>query len=158
MGKSDFEFDCGKSFQRIDQLILVGRDLLKIGVARSCMALLRDTVMEMPTVPLKQGTLRGSGSVFVDNVLQGTSEEFGSGGKPCTDFTEADLPAVVEGVVGFNAPYAAYQHEGVRLDGTHQVRQYSEPGSGAKFLEKKMLGNREKYLKIVGTVVKEGLA
>ena len=36
--------------------------------------------------------------------------------------------------INYNKEYAAYQHRGMRRDGTHVVRNYSYPGSKAKYL------------------------
>ena len=35
---------------------------------------------------------------------------------------------------GGNVPYAAYQERGMRRDGSHVVRHYTTPGTGAHFL------------------------
>ena len=58
--------------------------------------------------------------------------------------------------VGFNMPYATYQHEGQRKDGSHIVRNYSEAGAGKKFLTKKIQMNRNVYLKKMANFIKAG--
>ncbi len=37
--------------------------------------------------------------------------------------------------VSYDTPYAAYQHEGQRADGTYQVKQHSRAGRKTKYLE-----------------------
>lgn len=37
---------------------------------------------------------------------------------------------------GGNVPYAGYQERGERFDGSHKVRHYTSPGTGAHYLEK----------------------
>lgn len=39
-----------------------------------------------------------------------------------------------EYVIGYYVPYAAYQHRGMRYDGTRVVKRYSKPGSRKEFL------------------------
>lgn len=130
------------------------RKALEQGLGQAGMNLLRDTVMEEPTVPHDEGTLRGSGSVHVQNRLIHTTEAGGQG-TPCRDHQEPIGAEELVAVVGFNTPYAAYQHEGVRMDGTHQVQHYQEASAGPKFLERKLLQNRDQYLKTVAKRVKE---
>lgn len=38
-------------------------------------------------------------------------------------------------IVLVNLEYAAYQEKGERADGTHKIRKYTTPGTGAHFLE-----------------------
>lgn len=45
--------------------------------------------------------------------------------------TEPDTMAVI---YGDNIAYAAYQERGMRADGSHVVRQYTTPGTGAHYL------------------------
>lgn len=118
---------------------------------------LNDAVMQVPSVPLDEGTLRGSGSVFVQNRLTETSESLGSNGTPCRDHVEAIGRNEFVAVIGFNTPYAAYQHEGVRADGSHPVVNYSEPGSGPKFLEAKLIDQKEVYGRVIAARIKKEL-
>jgi hypothetical protein len=50
---------------------------------------------------------------------------------------------------GFNTPYAARVHE------APNTWQWSEPGSGPKFLESKLIKNRDKYLKFAADKMTE---
>lgn len=72
---------------------------------------------------------------------------------PALDIALPQMPNVVEAVVVFNTPYAAYQHEGVRRDGTHRIRRWATPGAGIKFLEKKLLAHGKGYLATAGAAV-----
>ncbi|MDX9975327.1 MAG: minor capsid protein, partial [FCB group bacterium] len=116
------------------------------GMAKAGMALLRDCIMDPDTVPLEEGTLRASGMVFVEDQLIGTSKDLGADGP----LTEIGVPRknTVTVTVGFNSPYAVYQHEGMRKDGSFVVENYSEPGSGPKFLENKLAENAEDYMRL----------
>lgn len=38
--------------------------------------------------------------------------------------------------IEFNKEYAAYQHRGMRADGSHVVKNYSSPGTGKLFLSR----------------------
>jgi hypothetical protein len=124
------------------------------GLAKAGMRCLRDCVMDMPTVPVDEGTLRGSGSVFVGNRLVGTSEKRGSGGTPATEIGATLARNNLTATIGFNTPYAAYQHEGHRADGSHSVTEYTEPSAGPKFLENKLNGNRDDYMAIIAAEIR----
>ena len=140
------------------QMMIILFQLLIISVDhvlhQAGMQLLNDAVMEEPTVPLDEGTLRGSGSVFVQDQLVGTSRDLGANGTPATEHSEGNKRELVA-VVGFNTPYAAYQHEGVRADGTHVVENYSEAGSGRKFLETPLKNHRKEYMGIVAERIRQ---
>ena len=116
----------------------------RVGITKAAVMLLYDAVMETPTVPLAKhgGRLRESGSVFVQGELVKTSPQTTGKGTPLLSLTMEQAIQIIEAVVGFNTPYAARQHEGV---GFH----FTEPGSGAKFLETPAAGNTKKYGKVV---------
>lgn len=122
------------------------------GVALAAMRLLRDCVMDMPKVPHDEGTLRGSGSVFVDNKLVQTSEAMTDGGKPtpARNFDQQLAEDVIRGVVGFNTPYAARLHE-------HPEYTFTEAGTGGKYLERKMNENRPRYMAIIRAEIEKAL-
>ena len=122
---------------------------LEKGMGRAVSQLLNDSVMQAPTVPLKEGTLRGSGSVFVQNKLVQVSPFHKSKGKPAREDARKIGQTETLGVVGFNTPYAARLHEGVGIE------HWSEPGSGKKYLETKLANNRRTYMKIVADTLKE---
>lgn len=124
------------------------------GAGQAASALLNDTIMEMPAAPLEEGTLRGCGSTFVQNKLVATAPNAGGSPTPASVGDESLTPDVITAVVGFNSPYAAYQHEGQRKDGTRVVKNYSHSGTGKKFLEKKLFDNEADYIGVVAAEVK----
>ena len=75
------------------------------------------------TVPFKTGNLASTDNVITDNLE--TTVTFG----------------------GERAPYAAYQERGMRLDGTHVVKNYTTPGTGSRYLQN-----------AAESVLKEGIA
>lgn len=87
-----------------------------------------DTILTLARaeVPHDEGTLANSGDAYVEG-----------------DF----------GIVAFNTKYAAYQHEGMRKDGTHVVRRYKS-GRKKKYLEDPLKNNLTK----LGEVAREQLA
>lgn len=122
------------------------------GVGRACLRLMRDSVMEQPRVPIDKSTLRGSGSMFVQGDLKGTSESMASaGGKPtpATQSLDKGNSDVVVGEVGFNTPYAAHLHE-------HPEYEFTEPGSGGKYVEAKLAANQERYMRIIAKSIGAG--
>jgi hypothetical protein len=68
-----------------------------------------------------------------------------------------DLPKVMTASVGYNTPYAAYQHEGERKDGTQKVENYQHTGTGAKFLEKPLFENSKDYMAILSREIRKAL-
>ena len=138
-----------KGLNKANEIVLKA---LEKGMAIAMLSLLGDCINEVPTVPLKEGWLRGSGSVFVSNNNIGTSETMPTA-KPkfaLLSFSESIPDDETVGVIGFNAPYASKMHEGVDYH-------FSEPSAGPKFLETKMHVNKVRYLKIVAEEVKKEL-
>jgi len=121
------------------------------GLGVAMLDLLNDCIMEVPTVPIKEGWLRGSGSIFVQNRLVKTSVNIGRGKDKYanTDYIGRINKDGYEGVIGFNAPYSAKMHEGIGL-------QFTEPSSGAKFLESKIVRKKEVYIKDIADTIKAG--
>lgn len=139
---SDFE----AKFKRITEQAVP--ELTEKGLGRAMLQLLNDCVMEVPTVPLKEGWLRGSGSIFVQNKLAGVSS-FGKPGMANTSHSEGINFKELVGVIGFNTPYASKMHEGVDFH-------FTEPSAGAKYLESKLHRNGERYMLIIANTIKEG--
>lgn len=81
-----------------------------------------------PTTPLLSGQLRSSGRV----------EDKGT-----------HNALIVE--VSYRSKYAAKWHE-------EEAKNWSEPGSGSKYLEKKLIGNRNEYIGIVADEIKKAKA
>lgn len=117
----------------------------RIGMEDAVKALLDDCLNEQPSVPLRDGALRSSGSAYVDG------KHVAGGGTPVADVPKPDM---IQGTVIFDGPYAAYQHEGMRRDGTHVVKNYTTPGTGAKYIEAKLHGHPQKYIQIVAESIK----
>lgn len=118
----------------------VMRSAMERGMEKAVTQLLDDTINESPGVPLRDGPLRDSGTAYVgENRVAGGSTPL-YGGAPAGEVT---------GTVVFDGPYAAYQHEGMRADGSHVVKNYTTAGTGAKYLETKLVTHRDKYLGII---------
>lgn len=143
----DIDFkDFEKKFNQIVKKIVP--ELAEKGLGRAGMQLLSDSVMQRPTVPHKEGWLRGSGSVFVQNELAGQSTS-GKQGKAAKSHTEPIKRNEIVAVVGFNTPYAARLHE-------HPEFRFKEPGAGGKFLESKMSRFKKLYFRIIANSIREG--
>lgn len=138
------------------------------GLAEAAGQLLNDAVQIEPTAPIVEGYLRSTGSYFVNNQLVGTSPmslkprgerklRKGMRPRPNTNDSEPIGQAEMVAVVGFNTPYAAYLHEGMRRDGSRVIRKYTERGSGRKFLESKMSRYHQQYLQVIAENIKAAL-
>jgi len=126
------------------------------GIAKAAARLLDDAINEITAVPLDEGTLRGSGTVHVNGEVREVAPNVGGDPTPMLeDMPEDFKQALADGIiatVGFNTDYAAVMHEGGWRTGPLagvKIQNYNEPGTGAKFLEKKMSENRDVYLGIV---------
>jgi hypothetical protein len=118
------------------------------------LAILDDAVNEEPTPPIDTGLLRGSGFVYSAGRLvkagprAAVASSFPAGGKG------------YEIVVGFNTPYAKYQHEGlqpgpgVETSSGRKINLQPGPKSqqagnvGGRFLFAKIEKNKDKYAAI----------
>jgi len=138
--------DFYKKFNRITKKAIP--EVVEKGLGKAGLQLLADSILQRPTAPIKEGWLRGSGSVFVNNKCIGESPS-GRKGKANKNHNESIKPREMVGVVGFNVPYAARLHEGEQL-------KFREPSSGPKFLESKMARNKNVYFKIIANVIKGG--
>lgn len=151
MSQTQFVLDFSEFFNKFDKIARVAiPDRVEKGMAKAGMQLLNDAIMVEPTVPLKEGYLRGSGSVFVEDRFAGQSHQ----GKK--DFANTASPGVARrydawvAIVGFNAPYAARLHEaGGNMN-------FSEPSAGAKFLESKMNSFKDVYFQIIANTISKG--
>jgi len=83
--------------------------LVEKGLGRAMLDLMNDCVMEVPTVPLKEGWLRGSASIFVQNkfVADSTGLPNAKAGKEIKAYVENVRAGSFIGLIGFNPPYAA---------------------------------------------------
>lgn len=145
-------FDTSDFDRKFNQLMKTAIPaLVEKGLGKAMLDLMNDCVMEVPTVPLKEGFLRGSASVFVQNRLVATGENLprAKAGKANTSHTEGIGSGKYIGVIGFNVPYAASQHE--NIDYVH-----TEPSSGPKYLESKLITKRNHYMSVIANTVKAG--
>lgn len=81
---SGIDVDISEFLDGIDELnerMLRG---VRNGLGQAASALLNDSITELPAVPLDEGTLRGSGSVFVESQLLMTSPNTGGSPTPAT--------------------------------------------------------------------------
>ena len=120
-----------KNLNKVEKKVVMAAEK---GMGKALGQLYNDAVMVTPTVPLKEGTLRGS-----------RKQEIKKTG------------SILRGTLGLDVPYAAYLHEGIRISGTHGVSNWSEPGSGKKYLQNKLDRFRNAYMKIIGREVKKVL-
>jgi hypothetical protein len=150
------DMDMIRGFERLLRHTASG---VERGLALAGSRILQDSILEIPAVPLEEGTLKGSGSVHVNGKFVEKSASVGGNPTPNTDqiMSEIKLRDTMSALVGFNTPYAAYQHEEERQDGTHKVTNYTHSGSGGKFLEKKLFGNASRYLEIVARTLRREL-
>jgi hypothetical protein len=125
----------------------------RLGMGQAGMQLMSDASIELPTTPHKTGRLRGSGSTFVGKKLQGVSPDNSvlNNGTPATvnSMPLEDEKEFLVATVGFNTEYATIVHEGVHLN-------FSQPGAGAKFLEKKAVERKDLYMRIVANNMRRG--
>jgi hypothetical protein len=150
--KIEIKFDPSNFLKGLDMANKIVLEAVERGVGVAMLSMLGDCINESPTVPLKEGWLRGSGSVFVQNKFIDSSEKMATA-KAKFALTAHSEPIQKEetvGVIGFNAPYASRLHEGIDFH-------FTEPSSGPKYLEAKMHSNKERYMKIVAEEVKKGL-
>ncbi|MDD5585025.1 MAG: hypothetical protein PHV55_08230 [Candidatus Omnitrophica bacterium] len=123
-------------------------ELIKKGLARAMFNLMRDCVMQAPTVPIREGWLRGSASIFVQNKLVGVSP-YGKPGFATTNLAAAITAGKYVGTIIFNTPYAAKIHEGIGF-------KFREPSAGPKYLEAKLMGNGRSYMQEIADTIKAG--
>jgi hypothetical protein len=135
-----------KSLQTLENAYVAA---LAEGLGQAGGMLLNDAVMELNTVPLDTGFLRGSGSFFVNGKLVHAN----SGGSPATNLenTGDERLGRMVLVVGFNTVYAAVMHEGGWQTGPLagvQIKNYHEAGSGKFYLLSKIVAHQKQYVEI----------
>lgn len=149
MAKTEFKLDTSMFDEKFKKLMRSTiPELQERGMGRAMIALLGDCVMETPTVPVKEGTLRGSGSIFVQNEFIKDSSDLpkAKAGKAVKNNAEPIKPHKLVGVVGFNTPYAAKMHE--------NNYNFTEPSSGPKYLESKLIRNGKHYMKEIADTIR----
>lgn len=100
------------------------------GVTAAMETLKKDCLEIEPTVPVESGFLRDHHEIL-PTVVVGSN---------------------IIGTMKVPGPYAASIHEGISRWGT--AYKYKTPGTGAKWIQSKMLRYREKYVKATGMTVK----
>lgn len=135
----------------------------EVGMGQAALQLMGDAILIEPTVPLKTGRLRGSGTAFTQNKLAGDSEEQvvpregQIKGQP-TPARSFDVPIksnAIVGVVLFNTEYAWEVHELQPVGWNRppgeggRATPFHEPTSDIKWLSNKMFAFQKKYFGIV---------
>jgi len=155
------------------------RKAAESGVALAGIRLRRDSVMEVPKVPLDEGTLRGSGSVFVNGVLKETAPNVGGNPTPADTCNEGFDADSITALVGYNTPYAERLHEHPEFHfGITRARKNMRKlgkraraqrgpnaleadaaafGTGAKYLERPLSQNRERYMGIAAAEIERAM-
>jgi len=145
----------------------------QVGMERAALALLLDCVDEDPKAPHNFGTLRASGSTFVNDLHkmshEASVEEGGNTPTPLTTLTTPERRATeLYGTVTFNQPYAANLHEGLRYDRktkslvpikewgmTRHYERDLEPAeaTGPGFMSKKLERFGKRYFRVIARSV-----
>lgn len=144
------EFDFSEVEKRLKLLEHLTQQRAKQALEEIAKEVLTDSLTVPPTVPKRTGTLRASGSAFVNHKLVATTGGlFDMRGTPNTSSPGIVLstPNKPVATIGFNTQYAAAMHERGPYD-------YTEPGSGRKYLESKLTMFRDKYLSIFARKVR----
>ena len=123
---SDFE----KKFAKIVE-DAIPKDAEK-GLFDAAASMLKDADEEIPMTPRKEGHLRGEKKI--ENVVATKGE--------------------ISVTAGFNIEYAAKLHEMPKEAG--DKINWTLPGSGPKFLETKMVRNKQKYMEVVAESIRGG--
>ncbi len=121
-----------------------------IGLGKAGVQLMYDTIFELPSTPLLDSPLRGSGSVFVNNVLVEVSR-FGFPDYVTVVCDMPKKPGEQKAIIVFNAPYAAQWHENLPKKG-----RFTEPTAGIHYMSSKMLANNKKYYDIIAESLRKG--
>jgi len=126
--------DFDKTFFKLVEKSIPGS--ARKGLAKAAFEMLEDADNEAPQTPFDKSFLRGSRKIEEPKITK----------------DEISIKA------GYTSKYAAYQHEGERKDGTHKVRKYttarvSQPGP--KFLQKKMVRHKKKYIGLVAEAIEK---
>lgn len=145
-------------FAGLDKFEEVSRKAVEEAIGAAVVQALDLAVNEAPRIPHDEGTLQGSGSVFVGRKHIKNSPNVGGNPTPARTYRPNEDSAEVVGTVGFNTPYAAYQHEGKRADGTHVVdpdNYTRQDGRGPKFLETVLAENNSLLMKLAARRLKK---
>lgn len=109
------------------------------GLFQTGALIIRDAILEQPQVPKSRGVTKEGG-------------RRGQGPGHLRRSQKIEKPKTVGKItsveVGFNTEYAAVVHE------MPDTTQWSTPGTGPKYLESKLIRNKEKYMKNVADNIK----
>lgn len=62
-----------------------------------------------------------------------------------------------DGLCVWNTPYAAYQWYGIRADGTHEVKEYTTPGTGTMWAQKAVDTHKKEIEQIAQKAFDKGM-
>ena len=120
----------------------------KKGLFNAAAEMLRDADKEAPQTPKDKGDLRGSKTIEV------TESGMQAGGIKTVRTTDIPLSKELSVTAGFNIEYAMKVHEAEPGTIKFQVKHAGIKQPGAKFLETKMVKNKEKYMAITALTIK----
>ena len=133
----DFQ-DVQKNLQVILQNTIP--ELAQDGLYQAGKQLLRDSVELPPKVPIGHYRAKAGKRTGVGGALKRSGK----------------VAKMQDGsvVVGFNMPYASVVHAGKRSDGTHVIKNWTEPGAGKEFISKKIEQYKSVYLHLIAAYIK----
>jgi hypothetical protein len=146
MADGELRFDASDFFRGLRLGDVVVRRAVERGMGQAGLQWLHDAIQEPPTVPIDTGDLRGSGTVFLQGQLLGTSPAQGPNATPATDDDVRPDAGEILVRVGFNKPYAAKWHE--------VPANFQEPSAGNKYLEAKAAAHGKEYLQTAADVAR----
>ena len=133
MDTKDFDI----SFKKIMEKTIPGAE--EEGLMNMAPFIIRDAIVEEPTVPKSKGITKGGTRSATPGHLRRSQKIE----KPKRRHKEVSIE------IGFNTPYAAKMHE------MPANTNWSTAGSGPKFLETKLVKNKEKYLKMIAETIRK---
>jgi|GEM_PF-669805 len=125
------------------------------GMFEAISELKRDADTVVPKTPHLEGNLRGDYTFILEGITQSKVEDH-SGGMGSDHGGSGDAPTMRSGAksivakIIFRMPYAAKWHEAV-----NRKINWSEKGSGPKYLETKLMMFKSKYMNIVASRVRD---
>lgn len=133
------------------------------GLFESLSELKNDCDNVYPKTPHLEGNLRGDYTFILEGITQSKIAEH-SGGKGKDHKRGGEKPAERRGAKDiiakliFRMPYAAKWHEAIDADWAAGGIDWSEPGVGPKYVERKLQMFAKKYFQIVAENVRAALA
>lgn len=136
------------------------------GMGMAALQLMGDAILVEPTIPLKTGRTRGSGTAFAQNKFVGDSQEHvlpregQIKGRPTPDrsFKTPITSNSIVGIVLFNTEYAWRIHELQPINwASRRATPFHEPSADIKWLEAKLVAFGKQYFKIIAKEVQSSL-